>query len=58
MKDTKELLDFEIYSNLNRAEAVKDLNSQDKGKYWLLTLADSQGAEDYLALCKEIVERG
>ena len=31
MKDTKELLDFEIYPNLDRAETVKDLNPQDKG---------------------------
>ena len=29
MKDTKELLDFEIYPHLDRAEAVKDLNPQD-----------------------------
>jgi hypothetical protein len=31
VKDTKELLDFEIYPNLDRAETVKDLNPQDKG---------------------------
>jgi len=37
MKDTEELLDFEIYPYLDRAETVKDLNPQDKGKYYLLT---------------------
>ena len=37
MKDIKELLDFEIYPNLDRAETVKGLTPQDKGKYYLLT---------------------
>jgi len=34
--DTKELLDFEIYPKLDRAEAVKDLKPEDKGKYYVL----------------------
>jgi len=48
MKDTKELLDFEIYPNLDRAEAVKDLNPQDKGKYYLLTCPKCGKPETYL----------
>jgi DNA primase len=48
VKDTKELLDFEIYPNLDRAETVKDLNPQDKGKYYLLTCPRCGKAETYL----------
>jgi DNA primase len=48
VKDTEELLDFEIYPNLNRAEAVKDLNPQDKGKYYLLTCPKCGKPETYL----------
>ena len=47
-KDTKELLDFEIYPNLDRAEAVKDLSPQDKGKYYLLTCPKCGKPETYL----------
>lgn len=46
MKDTKELLDFDIYSNLDR--------------FWKSIFEyrpDSHGAEENLALCKEIMER-
>ena len=32
MRDTKDILDFDIYPNLDRAEAVKDLNPQDEKK--------------------------
>ena len=48
MKDTKDLLDFAIYPSLDRAEAVKDLNPQDKGKYYLLTCPKCGEAETYL----------
>jgi DNA primase len=48
VKDTEELLDFEIYPNLDRAEAVKDLNPQDKGKYYLLTCPKCGKPETYL----------
>jgi hypothetical protein len=37
MKDTKDLLGFEIYPHVDRAKAVNNLNSQHKGKYYLLT---------------------
>jgi ssDNA-binding Zn-finger/Zn-ribbon topoisomerase 1 len=48
MKDTEELLDFEIYPYLDRAETVKDLNPQDKGKYYLLTCPKCGKPETYL----------
>jgi hypothetical protein len=32
MKDTKDLLDFEIYPHLDRAEVVKDLNPKGRNK--------------------------
>ena len=48
MKDTEELLDFEIYPYLDRAETVKDLNPQDKGKYYLLTCPKFGKPETYL----------
>ena len=48
MKDTKDLLDFAIYPSLDRAEAVKDLNPPDKGKYYLLTCPKCGEAETYL----------
>ena len=48
MKETKNLLDFEIYPNLDRAEAVKGLNPRDKGKYYLLTCPKCGKAETYL----------
>ena len=48
MKNTKDLLDFEIYPSLDRAEAVKGLNPQDKGEYYLLTCPKCGKAETYL----------
>jgi hypothetical protein len=47
MKDTKELLDFDIYPNLDKAEAVRDLNPQDRGKYYLLTCPQCGKRETY-----------
>ena len=47
MRDTKELLDFEIYPNLDRFQ-----NSIFEYR------PDSHGAEDYLNLCREIIEGG
>jgi hypothetical protein len=39
MKDTKDLLDFEIYPHLDRAEVVKDLNPRGhKGNKGMLVL--------------------
>jgi hypothetical protein len=32
MKDTKDLLNFEIYPHLDRAEVVKDLNPKGRNK--------------------------
>ena len=47
MKDTKELLDFDIYPSLDKAEAVRDLNPQDRGKYYLLTCLQCGKRETY-----------
>ena len=48
MRETKDLLDFEIYPNLDRAEAVRDLNPQDKGKYYILTCPQCGKREAFL----------
>ncbi len=48
MRDTRDLLDFDIYPNLDRAEAVKDFNPQDKGKYYLLTCSQCGKQEAFL----------
>lgn len=48
MGDTKELLDFEIYPNLDRAETVRDLEPQDRGDYYKLTCPECGKREAYL----------
>ncbi len=48
MRDIKDLLDYEIYPNLDRAEAVKDLEPRDKGKYYLLTCPQCGKKEAFL----------
>ena len=48
MRDIKDLLDFEIYPHLDRAEADKDLEPRDKGKYYLLTCPQCGKQEAYL----------
>jgi hypothetical protein len=46
MRDTKDILNFDIYPNLDR--------------FWKSIFEyrpDSHGTDDYLALCKEIIKR-
>jgi DNA primase len=48
MSDIKDLLDYHIYPNLDRAEALADLDPRDKGSYYLLICPDCGKREAYI----------
>ncbi|MDK9699872.1 MAG: toprim domain-containing protein [bacterium] len=56
MTDLKELLDFEIYPNLNRLELLADLRPADHGGYLLLTCPSCGKREAYLYQSSTVIQ--
>lgn len=48
MLETKEILDYYIYPNIDLAEAVKDLSPQDKGRYYLINCPECKHREAFI----------
>lgn len=48
MNEVKDLLDYHIYPNLDRAEALADLEPRDKGSYYLLVCPDCGKREAFI----------
>ena len=55
MSDVKDLLDNEIYPRLDRAEALRDLDPQDKGGYFLLTCPNCRKREAFIYKAGEYI---
>lgn len=48
MSEIKDLLDYHIYPNLDRAQALADLEPCDKGSYYLVACPDCKKREAYI----------
>jgi len=55
MSEVKDLLENEIYPNLDRAEALADLAPQDKGDYFLLTCPECRKREAFIYKAGEYI---
>lgn len=55
MSEVKDLLENEIYPNLDRVEALADLGPQDKGDYFLLTCPDCRKREAFIYKAGEYI---